>query len=78
MSFSTDIKNIRLQMFLTQQEFARELGVSFATVNRWEKGKAKPTIKTMRQINSFCQKNNLVFNINHAINSDLGGNDDAK
>lgn len=70
MAFSTDIKNLRLQAYLTQQEFARELGVSFATINRWEKGKSKPTIKTMRLINAFCQKNDLAFNVSEAINSD--------
>ena len=29
-------------MELTQQEFAAELGVSFAAVNRWERGRNAP------------------------------------
>ena len=37
-----EIKNIRLKLGLSQQEFASSMGVSFATVNRWENGKAKP------------------------------------
>lgn len=45
MSFAEDIKKIRLSAILTQEEFAKEVGVSFATVNRWETGKAKTTIK---------------------------------
>ena len=38
MSFSEDLKRIRRKAFMTQEDFAKELGVSFATVNRWEKG----------------------------------------
>ena len=50
MSFSEDIKRIRRKAFMTQEDFAKELGVSFATVNRWETGKAKPNLKTMKLI----------------------------
>ena len=37
------IKELRAHLQLTQEAFARILGVSFATVNRWENGKAEPT-----------------------------------
>ncbi len=37
-----EIKNLRLKLGYSQQEFASLLSVSFATVNRWENGKAKP------------------------------------
>ena len=37
------IKELRARLQLTQEAFARILGVSFATVNRWENGKAEPT-----------------------------------
>lgn len=36
------IKNLRRQLGLSQQVFADQLGVSFATVNRWEGGKRRP------------------------------------
>src|SRR3990170_128496 len=36
------IKSIRSQLRMSQQAFAAAIGVSFATVNRWENGKAKP------------------------------------
>ena len=39
---SGEIKALRLKLGHSQQEFANVLGVSFATVNRWENGKAKP------------------------------------
>jgi superfamily II DNA or RNA helicase len=37
-----EIKQIRMKLGLSQQDFAASLGVSFATVNRWENGKARP------------------------------------
>lgn len=63
MSFAEDIKKIRLKSFLTQEDFAKELGVSFNTVNRWEKGRQKPSIKVMKQIDDYCKKNEIDFDI---------------
>ena len=63
MTFSETIKKIRQDCFLSQETFAKELGVAFTTVNRWETGKAKPTYKTMKLIDQFCQNNNINFDI---------------
>ena len=63
MSFAEDIKKLRLSAILTQEEFAKEVGVSFAPVNRWETGKSKPTIKAMKLIDEYCKKNDIDFNI---------------
>jgi len=63
MNFSEKIKQIRQQRFLSQEAFAKELGVSFATVNRWESGKSKPTYKTMKLIEDYCRKNSIDFDI---------------
>ena len=37
------IRELRKQRGLTQEQFARKLGVSWATVNRWERDKTKPS-----------------------------------
>ena len=37
------VKELREHLQLTQEVFASILGVSFATVNRWENGKTSPT-----------------------------------
>lgn len=63
MSFQESIKQFRLSQLLSQEAFAKELGVSFTTVNRWETGKAKPTYKTMKLINDYCKDNNLDFRV---------------
>ena len=67
MNFSENIKKIRQQRFLSQEAFAKELGVSFATVNRWESNKSKPTYKTMKLIDDYCRSNNIDFDISKEI-----------
>lgn len=37
------VKEIRRQLSLSQEDLARALGISFATVNRWENGLVKPS-----------------------------------
>jgi putative transcriptional regulator len=48
-----DIKSMRQKLGLTQEKFAQVLGVTFGTVNRWEKGKTKPSplaVEKMKKI----------------------------
>ena len=63
MNFSDDIKTIRKKCFLSQDAFAKELGIAFSTVNRWETGKAKPNYKTMKLIDDFRKKKGINFDI---------------
>ena len=63
MSFSEQLKRIRQMQLLSQEGLAKELGVSFATINRWESGKTKPTYKTMKLLDEYCKKHNIVFEI---------------
>ncbi len=50
------VKEVRRQLALSQEDLAREIGVSFATVNRWENGKAQPSKLAKVQFDSFCAK----------------------
>lgn len=67
MSFDIEIKKVRQNAFLSQQDFAKELGVSFSTVNRWETGKTRPTYKAMKAIDAFCKKNGILFDIKELL-----------
>lgn len=61
MEFPEEIKRIRQKSFLTQEDFAKEIGVAFSTVNRWEKGKAKPNLGAMKNIKLFCENHNIEY-----------------
>ena len=50
------VKSVRKQLELSQEDLARELGVSFATVNRWENGKVKPSKLAKARLDEFCAK----------------------
>lgn len=49
----------RNKLILAQEEFAKLLGVSFASVNRWEMGHHEPTIKLKRKIVVLCKKHKI-------------------
>lgn len=39
----TEIKDIRKKLGVSQEKLAQMLGVTFGTVNRWERGTCKPS-----------------------------------
>ncbi len=59
MDYQRLVKELRLKLILSQQEFADLLNVSFASINRWETGKHEPTIKIKRKIVQLCKENNI-------------------
>lgn len=61
MSFSDEIKLVRMKAYLTQTSFAEEIHVSFSTVNRWENGKGKPNLSAMRAIKGFCEIHGIPY-----------------
>lgn len=50
MTYPEAVKKLRKKMIMTQMEFAEFLGVSFASINRWETGRFEPTIKAKRKL----------------------------
>ena len=61
MRFAENVKQMRQRLFFSQEAFAKELNVNLTTVSRWETGKSKPNMSTMRQIKEFCEKNNADY-----------------
>ncbi len=53
---SRRIRSLREALKLTQEEFARELGVSFTTVSRWENGHGKPSRLARRQLEELAAR----------------------
>ena len=44
------VRDLRQRLGLTQEKMAPRLGVTFPTINRWEKGRAKPSPLALKQI----------------------------
>lgn len=70
MEWAKVIKEIRTTCLLSQEDFAKELGVSFTTVNRWETGKSKPSYKALKLIDDYCKKNAVDIDIKKELAGD--------
>lgn len=60
MEISEIIKVIRIELQMSQTDFAEAVHVSFSTVNRWENNKVTPN-RMARALNiDLCQKKNVL------------------
>lgn len=53
------IKEMRELVGMSQEQFAKELGTSVVSINRWENGKSLPNPMAQQQLYSFCEKHNV-------------------
>ena len=61
MKFSQAIFHLRESLGLTQMAFAKELGVSFTSVNRWENEVQKPSSLAVKMLKAYCKERGLAF-----------------
>ncbi len=59
MDWSKCIKKLRNNLLVTQSELAKILGVSFASINRWENGHHEPTMSVKRKIRQLCLEHDI-------------------
>lgn len=57
------IREIRLEMVLTQKEFAATLGVTFPTVNRWENGHSSPSPLALEKISNLLAQSSACVQL---------------
>ena len=50
------IRELRRQLGLSQEAFARRIGVSVLTVRRWEKGSSKPSPLALTKIEEVIKE----------------------
>ena len=55
-SISDIVRCLRNDLGLTQEKLAAKVGVSFPTINRWEKGKAVPSQLAMRRLEELREE----------------------
>lgn len=63
MTIDEILKTIRKELNISQETFARELNVSYATLNRWENNKTKPSRLAMEKLLNFCSKKEIANDI---------------
>ncbi len=51
----TEIKDIRVKLGVSQEKLAQLIGVSFGTINRWERGISKPSNLAMEKIKELTK-----------------------
>ncbi len=61
MEFKEQVKFARQKMGLSQTALAKELGVSFPTINRWENGHGEPHSLAKNAFFDLCKKKNVRF-----------------
>lgn len=60
MGFAEKVKFVRTKLNLSQEELAHKLGVSFATINRWENGFYNPSRLARKAFDNFCVENEIT------------------
>ncbi len=66
--FQDQIKFVRMHLQLSQEELARQMGISFATVSRWERENRKPQLALLGKFYSFCQRNGIEIDLSDNTN----------
>lgn len=61
MDFADRVKLVRKQLGISQEKLAVLLEVSFATVNRWEQGKAMPNYRTVQKLIALCKERGIQY-----------------
>lgn len=52
------VKDLWYILGLTQEQLAAKIGVTWTTVNQWNKGRGKPSLLALRAIRELDQANN--------------------
>ena len=63
MTIEEILKTIRKKLNISQETFARDLNVSYATLNRWENNRARPSRLAMDKLKNFCATNGIPEDI---------------
>jgi putative transcriptional regulator len=61
MKFSRAVFELRKSLNMSQAAFAKELGVSYTSINRWENDAQQPSPLAIKMLLAFCRERGLVF-----------------
>lgn len=61
------LKEVRKELNLSQEQFARDLNVSFTTLNRWENNRSMPSRLAKMRILDYCKGKDIPKEIITAL-----------
>ena len=59
----SSIRDVRRHLGMTQEQFAHEIAVTVATVNRWENGHTEPSNLALRMIEQLARRRGLTTDL---------------
>lgn len=59
LDFPEQVKTVRVLLQLTQTKLAEQIGISYATVSRWERENRTPHLAMVGKFYSFCMRNGI-------------------
>jgi putative transcriptional regulator len=59
MTIDVILKSIRKELNLSQEQLARDLNVSYTTLNRWENNRSKPSRLAYMRVKDYCIQKDL-------------------
>ncbi len=62
LTFPEQVKAVRIFLQLTQTELAKQIGISYATISRWERENRTPHLAMLGKFYSFCMRNGIEIN----------------
>src|SRR5438105_3943995 len=72
LDFMDRVRNIRRQLQLSQEELATRLGISLATVNRWEAGTSRPQRAQVAGLEKLWEESGLDNEAGEAVAASSG------
>ncbi|HCS75133.1 MULTISPECIES: helix-turn-helix domain-containing protein [Caproicibacterium] len=61
------LRKIRKELNISQEQFARDLNVSFTTLNRWENSRTTPSRLAKMRIIDYCNEKGISKEIIAAL-----------
>lgn len=62
-SLSDVLRNIRRELYITQEQMARDLDISYSTLNRWENGHHVPSRLARKQLIEYSKQKGITAEI---------------
>ena len=62
LTFPEQVKTVRIFLQMTQTQLAEQIGISYATISRWERENRTPHLAMVGKFYSFCMRNGIEIN----------------